>query len=170
RADDGIRDLHVTGVQTCALPISPTHTVIAPSGEQPPKLTDARRRVMEEAAKEQVSAAELARRAETSSAVVKGLVDCGALVKLEISEDPPFPNPDLTRTGKNLSAIQLAAAEKLCASVRDRKFHVALLDGVTGSGKTEVYLEAAAEALKEAPNAQVLVLLPEIALTQAAMN
>ncbi len=148
----------------------PTHTVLAPSGEQPPKLTDARRRVMEEAAKEQVSAAELARRAETSSAVVKGLVDCGALVKLEISEDPPFPNPDLSRTGKNLSAIQLAAAEKLCASVREHKFHVALLDGVTGSGKTEVYLEAAAEALKEAPDAQVLVLLPEIALTQAAMS
>ena len=148
----------------------PTHTVLAPSGQEPPKLTDARRRVMEEAAKEHVSAAELSRRAETSSAVVKGLVDCGALVKLEISEDPPFPNPDLTRTGKNLSAIQLAAAEELCASVRERKFHVALLDGVTGSGKTEVYLEAAAEALKEAPNAQVLVLLPEIALTQAAMS
>ncbi|MEQ1489637.1 MAG: primosomal protein N' [Terricaulis sp.] len=148
----------------------PTHTVLAPSGEQPPKLTDARRRVMEEAAKEHVSAAELSRRADTSSAVVKGLVDCGALVKLEISEDPPFPNPDLTRTGKNLSAIQLAAAEELCASVRERKFHVALLDGVTGSGKTEVYLEAAAEALKEAPDAQVLVLLPEIALTQAAMS
>jgi primosomal protein N' (replication factor Y) len=51
----------------------PTHTVLAPSGEQPPKLTDARRRVMEEAAKEHVSAAELSRRAETSSAVVKGL-------------------------------------------------------------------------------------------------
>ncbi|MEQ1820218.1 MAG: primosomal protein N' [Terricaulis sp.] len=148
----------------------PTHTVLAPSGEQPPKLTDARRRVMEEAAKEHVSAAELSRRAETSSAVVKGLVDCGALVKLEISEDPPFPNPDLALSGKNLSAIQLAAAEELCASVRERKFHVALLDGVTGSGKTEVYLEAAAEALKEAPNAQVLVLLPEIALTQAAMS
>src|SRR5690606_3855264 len=170
RADDGIRDLHVTGVQTCALPISPTHTVIAPSGEQPPKLTDARRRVMEEAAKEQVSAAELARRAETSSAVVKGLVDCGALAKLEVSEDPPFPPPDLARPGKALSEIQAAAAEKLRGLVRDGGFHVSLLDGVTGSGKTEVYLEAAAEALRSAADAQVLVLLPEIALTQAAMS
>ena len=147
----------------------PTHIVLAPTGELPPKVTDARRRVLEEAAKEQVSAAELARRADVSSAVVKGLVDCGALTKLEISEDPPFPPPDLARSGKELSEIQRAAAEQVCASVRDGEFHVSLLDGVTGSGKTEVYLEAAAEALRGAADAQVLVLLPEIALTQAAM-
>lgn len=143
----------------------PTYTVLAPTGETPPKLTEARARVLEEAAKEQVNAAELSRRAETSSAVVKGLVDCGALVKLEISEDPPYPAPDLSRTGKDLSDIQQAAAEEVCASVRAGGFHVALLDGVTGSGKTEVYLEAVAEALKLEPDAQVLVLLPEIALT-----
>lgn len=147
----------------------PTYTVLAPTGELPPKLTDARKRVLDEAAKEQVNAAELARRAETSSAVVKGLVDCGALTKLEISEDPPFPPPDLARRGKPLSEIQQAAAEQMCAFVRQGGFHVSLLDGVTGSGKTEVYLEAAAEALASAPDAQVLVLIPEIALTQAAM-
>jgi primosomal protein N' (replication factor Y) len=148
----------------------PTHIVLAPTGDLPPKVTDARRRVLEEAAKENVSAAELARRADVSSAVVKGLVDCGALTKLEISEDPPFPAPDLALRGKELSEIQITAAEQVCASVRNGQFHVSLLDGVTGSGKTEVYLEAAAEALRGAADAQVLVLLPEIALTQAAMS
>ncbi|HRP12245.1 MAG TPA: DEAD/DEAH box helicase, partial [Terricaulis sp.] len=147
----------------------PTYVVLAPTGETPPKITEARRRVLEEAAKESVSAAELARRAEVSSAVVKGLVDCGALKKVEISEDPPFPEPDLSRSGKDLSDLQLGAAEEMRAYVRDGGFHVSLLDGVTGSGKTEVYLEAAAEALERDASAQVLVLIPEIALTQAAM-
>ncbi len=149
---------------------APTHTVLRPTGETPPKVTEARARVLDEAAKEQVSAAELARRADVSSAVVKGLVDCGALAKVEISEDPPFPAPDLAMSGKALSDLQAAAAEHVSGYVRDGGFHVALLDGVTGSGKTEVYLEAAAEALRLAPDAQVLVLLPEIALTQAAMS
>jgi primosomal protein N' (replication factor Y) (superfamily II helicase) len=148
----------------------PTHIVLAPTGDLPSKVTDARRKVLDEAAKEHVSAAELARRADVSSAVVKGLVDCGALTKLEISEDPPFSPPDLAMSGKALSEIQQAAAEQVCASVRAGEFHVSLLDGVTGSGKTEVYLEAAAEALRASPDAQVLVLLPEIALTQAAMS
>jgi primosomal protein N' (replication factor Y) len=189
-----------------ALLPAPTYTVIAPTGAPAPKLTEARARVMAEAAKEHVSAAELARRAETSSAVVKGLVDCGALAKIEISEDLPFPEPVLDFPlslaerglggegrgqqksvgaverpsspdpssarevgGRVLSPIQQAAADEVCGHVRSGAFHVSLLDGVTGSGKTEVYLEAAAEALRGAPDAQVLVLLPEIALTQAAM-
>jgi primosomal protein N' (replication factor Y) len=148
----------------------PTYSVLTPTGETPPKMTEARTRALEEAVKENVTAAELARRANVSSAVVKSLVDAGALKRIEVSEDPPFPEPDLERAGKPLSDIQTEAAKTVCDAVGAGGFNVSLLDGVTGSGKTEVYLEAAAEALRQSPDAQVLVLLPEIALTQATMS
>ena len=57
------------------------------------------------------------------------------------------------------------AAEALRGKVRADAFSVTLLDGVTGSGKTEVYFEAVAAALEA--GRQVLVLLPEIALSAA---
>ena len=148
----------------------PTYTIYEPSGTAPLKLTEARTRVLAEAAKQAASGAELARRAEVSSSVVKGLIEAGALSPIIMSEDPPFPEPDLSRAGKPLSDVQAAAAEELKALVRADEFSVALLDGVTGSGKTEVYLEAAAEVLAQNPEAQVLALLPEIALTQAAID
>jgi primosomal protein N' (replication factor Y) (superfamily II helicase) len=112
----------------------------------------------------------LARRAKVSSAVVKSMVDAGVLKRVLLSEDPPFPEPDLSRAGKPLSETQALAGEELKAQIRNGGYCVSLLDGVTGSGKTEVYLEAAAQALAQAPDAQVLVLLPEIALTQAVLG
>ena len=62
-----------------------------------------------------------------------------------------------------LEPSQRSAADALVASVRSGTFGVSLLDGVTGSGKTEVYFEAIAEALRA--GRQSLILLPEIALT-----
>ena len=170
-----------------ALIDAPTHSVLEPSGETPAKMTEARKRVLEEAAKERVSAAELARRADVSSAVVKALLDAGALRRIEMSEDPPFEEPilgppasspasaevaseDAGGPRKRLSPQQMEALDQLAPPIRAGGFHVALLDGVTGSGKTEVYLEAVAEALAQSADAQVLVLLPEIALTQAVMG
>lgn len=63
-----------------------------------------------------------------------------------------------------LSHEQQEAAEDLCHKVASHSYSTTLLDGVTGSGKTEVYFTAIAEALKE-PGAQILIMLPEIALT-----
>jgi primosomal protein N' (replication factor Y) len=96
--------------------------------------------------------------------VIRGLVKAGAVEAIEVSTDHPYPLPDPDFHVPTLESAQSEAAEALRASVRDRAFQPFLLDGVTGSGKTEVYFEAIAEALRH--GRQTLVLLPEIALTE----
>jgi primosomal protein N' (replication factor Y) len=132
-----------------------------PELEEPGVLTPARRRVLREARSGARPAAELARAADVSTGVVKGLVDKGWLESVEI--DPPVPaGPDAGHPRADLSPVQREAADVLAGKV-GQGFSVTLLDGVTGSGKTEVYFEAVAAAL--AADRQVLVLLPEIAMS-----
>jgi primosomal protein N' (replication factor Y) (superfamily II helicase) len=138
------------------------------SGTLPARMTPARARVLENAAAP-IARADLARAAGVSSGVVRSLIDAGALATVLVETVSAAEAIDLARPGACLNASQAAAVEGLKALINERRFGAALLDGVTGSGKTEVYLEAAAHMLALDPQAQVLVLLPEIALTQAVI-
>ncbi|MAN47411.1 MAG: primosomal protein N' [Hyphomonas sp.] len=150
---------------------SPTETVYHLTGQEPPRLTEARSRLL--AAAEELgpqTATALAAAAEVSSGVVKGLADAGVLRAEVVETDLPYAEPSPDLPGAVLTDEQAEAAKELTAAVASGGFHTFLIDGVTGSGKTEVYFEAIAEALRRDPEAQILVLLPEIALTQAILS
>ena len=130
----------------------------------PARLSEPRKRALEIAADGLArSVAGLAEDANVSAAVVRGLVAAGALVATTLPEFAPFALPDPDCTTVTLSGDQAGAAAALCEAVTAQNFSAHLLDGVTGSGKTEVYFEAVAQALRQ--NRQALILLPEIALT-----
>jgi primosomal protein N' (replication factor Y) len=129
------------------------------------RLTAARQRVLDLLGPGDVkSGGELAQVAGVSPGVVRGLADAGLLVPALLPRGAHgFPEPDPEHPGPTLMPDQAQAAEALREKVAARGFNVTLLTGVTGSGKTEVYLDAVAECLRQ--GRQALVLLPEIALS-----
>jgi primosomal protein N' (replication factor Y) (superfamily II helicase) len=128
------------------------------------RLTSARRRVLGVLRDgPPLPTAEIARLAGCSPGVVRDLLATGFVEEcLAPGELPDAAPPDWRLSGPELSADQSIAAQRLVGSVEAGGFQVTVLDGVTGSGKTETYFAALAAAL--AAGRQVLVLLPEIAL------
>ena len=132
----------------------------------PDRMTDARRRVLEflsEYGDLSFTLKELAELSGVTSSVIKGLVKQGAVAEEDSPRDLPFAPLDPDRPGKDLTDDQAHAAGQIENAVAAGTYGTTLLRGVTGSGKTEVYLEAVAACLRA--GRQALVLLPEIALT-----
>ncbi|WP_050663659.1 replication restart helicase PriA, partial [Roseovarius tolerans] len=140
--------------------------VYRPGEDAPARMTDARARVLEVLRAHGglgFTLRELSDMAGVTSSVVKGLVKQGAVREEDTPRDRPFARLDPDLPAKDLTDDQAQAAERLRDGVRSQGYGTTLLRGVTGSGKTEVYLEAVAETLRQ--GRQALVLLPEIALT-----
>ncbi len=140
------------------------------SGEAP-RATEARARVLEVLRSYgglSFTLTELAEQAGVTPSVIKGLVASGAVLEEDAPRDLPYPPLDPDAMQVRLMGDQVAAGDALVASVALGGYSATLLKGVTGSGKTEVYLEAVAECLRA--GRQALVLLPEIALTAEFLN
>ena len=133
---------------------------------EPDRITDARARVIETLNEYEglsFTLSELAEMAGVSTSVVKGLVKQGVVMEEASPRDLPYPRLDPGVPRSDLTEEQSAAALSLSQGIDAGNYGTTLLKGVTGSGKTEVYLEAVAACL--AAGRQALVLLPEIALT-----
>ncbi|WP_128893070.1 primosomal protein N' [Erythrobacter sp. HKB08] len=134
------------------------------SGGMPERMTPKRELAMAALEGEQATIRELAEIAGVSDAVLRGLVNQGALEPVVVDCDRPYPRANAGHATVDLSEEQQAVSARLVEAVEAEEFAPFLLDGVTGSGKTETYFEPMAAALRA--DRQVLVLLPEIALTE----
>jgi primosomal protein N' (replication factor Y) (superfamily II helicase) len=134
------------------------------AGPAPQRLTPARRRVLSALDDGMLrTKSEAAKDAGVSVGVIDGLVDEGTLEVVALPPEPVARQPDPDHRPPDFSPAQRMAADILRGAVTHGGFTVDLLDGVTGSGKTEVYFEAIAETIRK--GRQALVLMPEIALT-----
>ncbi len=140
-------------------------------GHEPDRVTAARTKVLDvlrDYGGLSFTLKELAEMAGVGTSVVKGLAKMGSVREEDAPRDTPYPALDPDYGGKELNEDQQTGAETLRRALRTDSYGTTLLKGVTGSGKTEVYLEAVAECLRM--GRQALVLLPEIALSGEFIN
>jgi len=156
--------LRMALASSSALDGARTVTEYRATGLVPERLTPQRAQALERIGERQGLVRELALAAGVSDGVIRGLVKADAIEAVEVSIDDPYPPPDPNHAPPHLEEAQADAAREFVDAVRNAAFAPFLLDGVTGSGKTEVYFEAVAEAVRQ--GRQTLVLLPEIALTE----
>jgi primosomal protein N' (replication factor Y) len=136
---------------------------------RPDRMTEARSRVLELAGDGLAwTRSGLAHAAGVSLTVIDGMRAQGVFADTLIPPRPVVSVPDPGYTAPDLTPDQERAARQLKEAAGAQEFSATLIDGVTGSGKTEVYFEAVAEAVRR--GRQVLILLPEIALTQAFLD
>jgi primosomal protein N' (replication factor Y) len=134
------------------------------AGPAPQRMTAARSRVLSLFADGLIHSKNEARQeAGVSAGVIDGLIDEGTLETVVLAPEPVASQPDPDFRKPEFSLAQLAAADTLRTTVEQGGYTVTLLDGVTGSGKTEVYFEAVAENIRR--KRQTVILMPEIALT-----
>ena len=100
--------------------------------------------------------------------MIDGLIDEGTLETVALPPAPARRRPIRLSPQPDFSPPIGTACDALRARAAIGGFHVTLLDGVTGSGKTEVYFEAIAEAMRR--GRQILILMPEIALTAQSLD
>jgi primosomal protein N' (replication factor Y) len=138
------------------------------TGAEPARMTPQRLLALDLLQGEQGTMRELAEIADVSEGVLRSMAGAGLIEPVQVDSDRSYAEPDPHFAQPDLSAEQAEAAAEMVEAVRARRFQPFLLDGVTGSGKTETYFEAVAAALET--GRQVLVLLPEIALTAAFLS
>jgi primosomal protein N' (replication factor Y) (superfamily II helicase) len=134
------------------------------AGAAPERMTAARARALQLFADGMARGkSEAAREAGVSVGVIDGLVDEGTLEALVLPPEPVAEKPDPDFARADFTPGQSAAAAALQGTIAKGGYAVTLIDGVTGSGKTEVYFEAVADTIRR--GRQSLILMPEIALT-----
>ena len=157
------------GAQSVFEPIKPRFGVrIVEGAAEPSRMTPARKRAIEVASDGMArSKVALAKEAGCSTGVIDGLIEAGLLVEVAIPERQ-YPTPRPEHSVVTFGPDQEVAVHALRSAIDAGNFSVSLIDGVTGSGKTEVYYEAVARALDH--GRQVLIMLPEIALTSQFLS